>query len=254
MKRPLHQLLRLAHELGREDRKLALLGEGNVSVRLSARTFLVKASGTHLGGLTAAQLTECRFDVLLPLLGARGLSDAAVDRALLQSRVDPAAKKPSVESVFHAYLLTLPGVEYVGHTHPVAVNQLLCSAHGRSFARRRIFPDEIVCCGRESVYLPYTDPGLKLAQAMRRAVGGFVRRLGPPRVILLENHGFIAIGSSPAAVLATTLMGNKAAEIFQGAAAAGRPRFLSPAQVDRIAGRSDEHYRQKQLGLGSSAP
>jgi len=89
---------------------------------------------------------------------------------------------------------------------------------------------------------------------MRRAVGGFVRRLGPPRVILLENHGFIAIGSSPAAVLATTLMGNKAAEIFQGAAAAGRPRFLSPAQVDRIAGRSDEHYRQKQLGLGSSAP
>jgi hypothetical protein len=45
-------------------------------------------------------------------------------------------------------------------------------------------------------------------------------------------------------------MGAKAAEIFVGAAAAGgSPRFLSPAQAARIAGRPDEHYRQKALGL-----
>ncbi|HWA24312.1 MAG TPA: class II aldolase/adducin family protein, partial [Lacunisphaera sp.] len=149
------------------------------------------------------------------------------------------------------YLLTLPGVSFVGHTHPIAVNQLLCSQHARAFARRRLFPDEIVCCGVESVFVPYTDPGLKLAQAIRSAVRAYIRRLArPPRVILLENHGFIAIGPTPAAVLAATLMGAKAAAIFVGAAAAGgRPRFLSPAQVARIAGRPDEHYRQKALGL-----
>ena len=29
----------------------------------------------------------------------------------------------------------------------------------------------------------------------------------------------------------------------------GRPRFLTAAQVERIAGRPDEHYRQRALGL-----
>jgi hypothetical protein len=42
----------------------------------------------------------------------------------------------------------------------------------------------------------------------------------------------------------------KAAEVFLGAAGTGEtPRFLTPAQVLRIAGRTDEHYRQRVLGL-----
>lgn len=251
----LARLLELSHQLGREERKLSLLGEGNVSVRASPRTFLVKASGSNLGGLTAAQVTECRFASLLSLLDADGLSDEEIDRELLAARTDSAAQKPSVESIFHAYLLSLPGVNFVGHTHPVAVGQVLCSKYGRLFARQRLFPDQVVCCGPESVYVGYADPGLKLAQAIRLAVTAFAARASPPRVILLENHGFIALGATAEAVLATTLMGNKAAEIFVGAAAVngGRPRFLSRAEVDRIAGRRDEHHRQRQLGLLTSS-
>lgn len=247
----LKKMLELSHQLGREERKLAILGEGNTSARLSDDTFVVKASGSNLGSLSEAGTATCRFDALLPLLDRKAMTDAAIDEALFAARVDPNAKKPSVEAIFHAYLLTLPGVNFVGHTHPVAVNQLLCSKHARTFAKRRTFPDEIVCCGVESVFVPYTDPGLKLAQAMRAAVVSYIKRLSrPPRVILLENHGFIAVGATPEAVLAATLMGVKAAEIFAGAAAvAGRPNFLTPAQVARIAGRPDEHYRQKALGL-----
>lgn len=248
---PRQDMLALSHELGREERKLALLGEGNTSARLSAETFVVKASGANLATLTEAGIAECRFTDLLPLLAAKAMTDAAIDTALLAARIDPRAKKPSVEAIFHAYLLTLPGVNYVGHTHPVSVNQVLCSKHARTFARRRLFPDEIVCCGVESVFVPYTDPGLKLAQAIRAAVIASIKRLArPPRVILLENHGFIALGPTPQSVLAATLMGAKAAEIFAGAAAiSGAPRFLTAAQVARIAGRPDEHYRQKALGL-----
>ena len=247
---PLASLLDLSHQLGREDRRLALLGEGNTSTRAAAGTFLVKASGSNLATLGAPQVTACRFDALLPLLAARHLTDAAIDDALLAARVDRTAKKPSVEAVFHAYLLSLPGVAFVGHTHPVAVNQVLCSSAARTFARRRLFPDEVVCCGPESVFVPYADPGLKLAQAIRRAVTAAIRRHDRlPRVILLENHGLIALGATPQAVLASTLMGAKAAEIFVGASAAGKPRFLSAAQIARIAGRPDEHYRQKALGL-----
>jgi rhamnose utilization protein RhaD (predicted bifunctional aldolase and dehydrogenase) len=247
----LKKMLTLSHDLGREDRKLAILGEGNTSARLSEKTFVVKASGSNLGSLSSAGVTECRFDGLLPLLDKKKMSDTEIDDALFASRVNSDAKKPSVEAIFHAYLLTLPGVNFVGHTHPVSVNQLLCSKHARTFATRRTFPDEIVCCGVESVFVPYTDPGLKLAQTMRTAVKAFIKRVArPPRVILLENHGFIALGATPEAVLAATLMGAKAAEIFAGAAAvAGRPRFLTAAQVARIAGRPDEHYRQKALGL-----
>lgn len=247
---PLSDLLALSHELGREDRQLAILGEGNTSTRTSDGHFLVKASGSNLATLAAAGVTECRADALLALLDQPGATDDAVDAALLASRVDGAARKPSVEAMFHAWLLGLPGVNFVGHTHPVAVNALLCSGRAQDFAARRLFPDEIVCCGPSSVLVPYTDPGAALARAIRDGVQRHRETIGlVPRVILLENHGLIALGATPAAVLAATLMAAKAAAITLGACAAGGPRYLSDAEVRRIAGRSDEHYRQKMLGL-----
>lgn len=252
MSASLDVLLSLSHQLGREERRLAILGEGNTSMRRDADTFTVKASGSNLATLAASGTATCRFDKLIPLLATEGISDAAVDEALFASRVSPEMKKPSVEALFHAYLLTLPGVNFVGHTHPIAVNALLCSRHARTFATRRLFPDEIVCCGVESVFVPYTDPGLQLSQAIKSAVEDYVARLSrSPRLILLESHGLIALGANPEAVLAATLMAVKAAEVFAGAAAlsGGEPQFLSAAQVERIAGRPDEHYRQKALGL-----
>ena len=166
---PLSRMLELSHQLGREERKLAILGEGNTSARLSADTFVVKASGSNLATLSAPGTAECRFDKLVPLLASAEMTDEAVDQALFDARVSTDSKKPSVEAIFHAYLLTLPGVNFVGHTHAITVNQILCSNHARSFATRRLFPDEIVCCGVESVYVPYTDPGLKLSQAIKAA-------------------------------------------------------------------------------------
>lgn len=248
---PVDVLIELSRALGREERALAILGEGNTSTRVDEKTFIVKASGSNLATLASENVTQCRFDDLLKLLQEKSLTDTQVDEALLASRVDPAAKKPSVEAIFHAWLLTLPGVNFVGHVHPVSVNGLLCSKWGETFAQRRLFPDEIVCCGERSVYVPYTDPGLKLAATIRRETLRFINENDqPPRVILLENHGFIALGASPAAVLATTLMADKAARIFLGAVQANggkSPRFLSPKQVARIAGRPDEHYRRKIL-------
>ena len=156
---PLNRLLELSHHLGREDRKLAILGEGNTSVRVSAESFLVKASGSNLATLSAAGVTECRFADLGPLLDARSLTDAQIDESLFAARLDPKAKKPSVEAVFHAYLLMLPGVNYVGHTHPVAVNQLLCSKYARTFARRRLsFPMRSFAAAAKACLCPTPIP------------------------------------------------------------------------------------------------
>ena len=55
--RPIDRLIELSRDLGREDRGLAILGEGNTSVRLSAETFMVKASGSTLATLSEEGLT-----------------------------------------------------------------------------------------------------------------------------------------------------------------------------------------------------
>jgi rhamnose utilization protein RhaD (predicted bifunctional aldolase and dehydrogenase) len=246
----LKSLLDLSHQLGNPARPLAILGEGNASVRLSGETFLVKASGCSLGTLDESGVVECRSKTLLPLLEKNDMSDAEVDGTLLDSRVDATAKKPSVEALFHAWLLSLPGIEFVGHTHAPAVNSILCSPRAREFAVKKIFPDEIVCCDVASVFIPYTDPGRTLAQAIRVQTEKFMRDIGrPPRVILMENHGIITLGRSIEAVLSAMLMAEKTACVWLGAAALGGPKFMTPEHVARISGRPDEALRRKMLKL-----
>jgi len=246
----IESLLSLSHELGADHRGLAMLGEGNTSAKLSAGTFLVKASGSCLATLSPADLVECHFAPLLAMLDRPDLTEEQIEEELLAARVDPTARKPSVEALFHASLLSFEGVAWVGHTHPISVNQILCSGHGAAFATQRLFPDQIVCCGLASLFIPYTDPGLHLARLIRDGVLRHRETHGaPPRLILLENHGLIALGASPQAVQAATFMADKSARIYAGAAALGGPRFLSPDQAARIANRIDEHYRQRALKL-----
>lgn len=228
---------------------MAILGEGNASTRCGDG-MLIKARGRNMGALTRDGVVACRSRSLLALMDTADASDERVEEILMASRVDPAASKPSVEAVFHAYLLGLPGVEWVGHTHPVTVNGILCSRRAAEFAQRRIFPDEVVCCGEESVLVPYVDPGLRLAVMIRRETEAFMqRRREQPRVILLANHGVITLGRTANAVLGAMLMVQKAAAIWHGAVAMGGPTFLGEADVRRIAGRADEHYRQRALNL-----
>ena len=72
----------------------------------------------------------------------------------------------------------------------------------REFAQTRLFPDQIVCYGVASVFIPYTDPGLKLAQAIHRETEEFMRVYEQrPAVIHLENHGLITLGKTPQAIM-----------------------------------------------------
>jgi rhamnose utilization protein RhaD (predicted bifunctional aldolase and dehydrogenase) len=243
-------LLCLSHEIGREDRQLAILGEGNTSVKLTPDQFAIKASGAHLGALTEADIAVCDLRRVLATLDRRHLSDEDMEVALMESRVGETGRKPSIESLFHGWLLTLRDVNFVGHCHPLAANQVLCSPRARDFAERRLFPDEVVCCGPQSVFIPYADPGWPLAREIMERTRSFTEREGyVPRLILLQNHGVIAIGATAQAVLSTLMMASKAAGIFMGAAAMGGPNFLNPQHVERIAGRPDEAYRQRQMKI-----
>lgn len=245
----LQQLLDLSHTLGDPARDWAILGEGNTSAALNADEFLVKASGSHLGSLTAEQVATVRFAPLQDVLeGSQALSDAEVKALLLSAGAGSAM--PSVETLLHAYLLTLDGVQFVGHTHVTSINSLLCSDRGWAAMQRggRLFPDEVVVCGPAPCCVPYVDPGLPLARALRREVLGYLSRYGlPPKTIYLQNHGFIALAGTPREVIQITQMADKAARILSAALACGEPAFLSAENVARIHTRPDEHFRRSAL-------
>jgi len=244
------RLAQLAREVGREDRNLAILGEGNVSADLGDGTFYVKASGCEMRTLDSGGLTRVRMDAIFAALERPDMSDAEVRSSLEGARVDAAAKLPSVETFMHAICLREAGAKWVGHAHPVSVLRILCGKLGAEPFRRHIFPDAIVVCGRRVAVVPYVDPGIRLAVALRSALGDFVEENGAaPKVILMENHGPVALGQSEREVLNILLMLDKWASILAGVYAAGGPEFLDEALSDRIEDRPDEHYRRRQLGL-----
>ncbi|MGQ9487827.1 MAG: class II aldolase/adducin family protein [Armatimonadota bacterium] len=244
----LNQLIELSHWLGAEHRKLAILGEGNTSALAEdGKTFYVKASGTRLMDIDQNGFVRVDLAKTLHALDCAEETDDATRRALEESRAEPnETKMPSVETFLHAYLLSLPGIRFVGHTHPVAVNALLCSKRAEDLIAGRLFPDEIVVCGIAPLWVPYTDPGLPLARELRRRVEAYVREYGVlPKVILMQNHGLIAPAETPQKVIAATAMYVKTAEILLGTMVAGGPNFLAPHHVERIYTRPDEAYRQQ---------
>ena len=242
------ELLELGRALGREDRTLAILGEGNISAKLNDTRFAIKASGCLLATLTERDITVCDTARVLAILEQPNPTDEWIEAELLAARVDSNAKKPSLEAMFHATLLAFPGVHFVAHCHPLNVNRVLCSSRAQEFADYRLFPDHVVYCGARSVFVPYADPGLPLALEVARRTSKLRDEIGAvPQLILLENHGTIALGPTMQGTLACTLMAEKAAAIFAGAAAIDGPKFLTAKEVERIATRRDEAHRRRQL-------
>ncbi len=244
-------LIRMSHRLADPKREWVILGEGNTSARSGLDRFFVKASGVPLGELDRQGLVEVHLDSVLAILDIDDPDDERIREALAQARVDPdGARMPSVETVIHALCLTIGGADFVGHTHPVSVNGLLCSKVSRQAFSGRLFPDEIVVCGKAPIFVPYTDPGVPLARRIRDELDRWARtEHDRPRVILLENHGMFALGRSADEVESITAMMTKTARILTAAYSVGGPRYMSPEAVERIRTRPDERYRQIQLGL-----
>ena len=246
---PLTELVELSRSLGRPERDLAVLGEGNTSVRLDAETFLVKASGTSLARASTESFVRMDLERTLALLELGDPSDEELGEALVAARSGTDGDlRPSIEAVMHALALTQGEATFVGHTHPTAVNSVLCSDRAEALSAGAIFPDQIVVLGRYPLLIPYADVGLPLAHALRRGLREHRERVGaPPRTIYLQNHGLVALGQSASGVEQVTTMAAKHARIMAGVLAAGEPVYLSAQQADRLDTRSDEEYRRRVL-------
>ena len=248
--RALQDIIELSRFLGDPQYDFAILGEGNTSVKIDSDSFFIKASGKQLGAADANSFVAVNTKRAISFINGPDIDDLGVKDALLKSKVDQISPvMPSVETFFHAYLQSLPDVNYVGHTHPTAVNSIMCSVHAEEAVSGRLFPDEIVCCGPEVVFIPYTDPGMVLSRILRERVEAFIDKWNmAPKCILMQNHGLIALGKEARDVKSATLMYVKTARVLIGTHAFGGPNYFTDANVARIHTRPDEHYRQNIIG------
>lgn len=245
----LQELVALSNYLGEEQRGYAILGEGNTSARIDDDSMYIKASGTCLATMKEGDFLPVSISRVTRILDADGATDDDVKEALRGSLLETAeTRMPSVETVLHALLYAYPEYRFIGHTHPVATNAILCSLNAEKAITGRLCPDHIVVMGRATVYVPYVDPGLVLAREVRDRVRAFVARENElPKAIALQNHGLFALGATVKAVTNITDMAEKMAHVLVGAYSAGGPQFMSPKDIDRIATRPDEKYRQGKL-------
>lgn len=242
----LQQLVEMSRNLGLPERDYVIVGDGNTSARVDEKSFWVKASGAQLHGIQAEDFVEVATDKVLDMLEEGTLSDAEIARRLSAAKVDPDVQsRPSIETTFHALALTLGKAQFVGHTHPTALVAVLCSKNVLQAVQGQLFTEQVLYCGPAPAFVPYADPGFPLAREVLKAMRGYLADYGqPPKVILLQNHGLIALGKTPKEVENITAMCVKAARVLLGTQLLGGPRFLNKWHVRRIRDRPDEGYRR----------
>jgi len=179
-------LVYVSRLLGAEE-ELVLFGGGNTSVkttgtdRLGRRVQLlhIKGSGVDLASVTAADFSALRLSDLEPLADAAPLPDEAMVEHVLWTMVDPRARRPSIETLLHAFLPD----RWVLHSHADAVLALANRPDGPRILH------EIL--GEQLSIVGYRRPGHRLAQDVAAA-----RRATPAaKAIVLYHHGLVTFGA-----------------------------------------------------------
>jgi len=245
----LKNLIFMSHELGNPSYELAILGEGNSSALLNNNSFYIKASGATLQTLEESGCAFLDLQKTLDMLNSESLTDEEINEGFKNAALFDEGPRPSIEAMMHAFLLSLPDVNFVGHTHPIAVNGILCSVNAKELVSRPLFPDQIVCCGISPVFIPYTDPGLPLAVAVKNGVKKWIDKNGMiPKAIMLQNHGLFAIGKTTSEVINCSRMWVKTARIIATAVTVGGLVTMSDEAIERIFTRPDEKFREQIIG------
>lgn len=175
----IQNLIDISRKYG-SDERFVIAGGGNTSYKDEEKLW-VKASGHAL-----ATITEEGFAVLdRALLNPMGKKKYSADSAEREEQVknDLAAacitkdRRPSVETSLHNCM----SFAYVVHTHPTAVNALMCAKDAAKVCAD-LFP--------EALYVAYTDPGYTLFKKVFDQISTYRKANGcEPQIIFLQNHG-----------------------------------------------------------------
>jgi rhamnose utilization protein RhaD (predicted bifunctional aldolase and dehydrogenase) len=239
-------LVALTRRIGDPAADLVVLAEGNTSVRLPGDRFAVKASGSRMDVAEAGDFVVGDLAELVDVLERGGTDQDTLSRLL-----SAGDSKASIETLVHVVALAA-GATWVAHTHPTAVVGLLAVREAQELWEAPLFPDEAVVLG-EPVWVPYAAPGIALGTAVHTAVRERLDRDGgPPRLVLLGNHGIVALGATATEVETITTMAVKAARVRGIARSAGTMAPLELAHARSLAARPDEVARRTRLGTQAS--
>jgi rhamnose utilization protein RhaD (predicted bifunctional aldolase and dehydrogenase) len=220
-------LIEMTRELGEPVRDYVIQGEGNTSARIDADTFWIKASGADPFSADAQSFLRVGLSDVLEIIDGPSMTEQEVRARLAAAKVDPDAPgSPSIETATHALCLSLGEATFVGHTHPTPVNAILCARDAQSAFAGSAYGHEALVCGKP-LFVPYAPVGQPLARVVSDGLLAYKGQQGqPPRVILLQNHGLVALGRTPDEVLYITALMVKTARILLGTQAWGGPHFV----------------------------
>jgi len=198
---PLEALVARSRAIG-ADASLVVNGGGNTSAKGEAvdhlgrtrRAIWVKASGGDLATGDASIYPSLWIDELEPLRGIARMDDAEMVRLVRRALVDPTARRPSIETLLHAFL----PATHVDHVHADAICALTNTADGPAIVREAL--------GEGWAYVDWLRPGFDLA----RQVADLAGRDG----VVLAHHGLVTWDDDPDACLAKTRAAVAAADAF----------------------------------------
>lgn len=240
-------LLALTRSLGDPAKDLVILAEGNTSQRLADGRIVVKSSGVYMSAATRDDFVVTDVDPLIALIEDPSATQEDLTAALDAGEHDGARRRGSIETLVHVAVQAVQPVPYVAHTHPTAVLGLLASIHAESAFAQWVYSDEAVVIG-VPLFVPYAEPGIALGRVFLDRLRAYHAERGElPSVVLLANHGIVAIGGSPDAVEAITLMTVKGARTRVQALSIGGVTGLGADAVSHYFERTDMAERRKNL-------
>jgi rhamnose utilization protein RhaD (predicted bifunctional aldolase and dehydrogenase) len=241
------ELVELTRSLGEPSKDLVILAEGNVSQRLADGRIAVKASGSYMSRSVKEEYVVVDVDPVVELMMNPASTQSDLTVMLDAGEHAGARRRGSIETLVHAAVQSVQPTAFVAHTHPTPIVSLLASVHAASAFDEWVYSDEAVVIGKP-LYVPYAEPGIALGRLYLELLRGYVDEHGElPSLILLGNHGMVAIASSAEGAEAITLMAVKGARVRLQALSAGGVQGLGADAVEHYFAREDLAERRKQL-------
>jgi len=209
--------------LSKQISKYCVGMEGNVSGK-DGNFLYIKASGSYLYNIGLNDLVKYDFN---------------------SNQLNNFKKKGSMELGFHTFLLGHENINFISHTHPSKTLSILSSDKCMEFANQRIFPDQVIFNGEKSCIVPYAKPGDELTHIIKKYVTEFIKENDIfPKLILLQNHGIIACGSTIEECVIISDICEKSAEIFLSSP---KINFLRKQDINSLLNDEKEKYRKSLL-------
>jgi rhamnose utilization protein RhaD (predicted bifunctional aldolase and dehydrogenase) len=243
-------LIDLTRALGDPARDLVILAEGNTSQLLPDGRIALKASGSRMRDASAGDFVIAEVSPLAELLTSPTATQADLTAALDAGLVDGRRVRGSIEALVHVAVQAVAPATFVGHTHPTAVVGLLSSVHASTAFAQAAYSDEAVVIGTP-LFVPYAQPGIALGRLFHQCLREHVDREGAlPGLVLLANHGIVAISATAEGIESLSDMAVKAARVRTLAYSVGGLAPLSAASVASYVGRDDIVERRANLTSG----